>query len=58
MHVLAAASGVPTRVIAIDGKTVRRSSHKRSGKAAIHMVSAFAEALAPASGLIPMTHQN
>jgi predicted transposase YbfD/YdcC len=29
-------------VIAIDGKTVRRSSHKRGGKAAIHMVSAFA----------------
>jgi hypothetical protein len=29
-------------VIAIDGKTVRRSGHKRSGKAAIHMVSAFA----------------
>jgi predicted transposase YbfD/YdcC len=29
-------------VIAIDGKTVRRSGHKRGGKAAIHMVSAFA----------------
>jgi predicted transposase YbfD/YdcC len=39
---VAAVSGVPTGVIAIDGKTVRRSSHKRSGKAAIHMVSAFA----------------
>jgi predicted transposase YbfD/YdcC len=34
--------GVSPDVIAIDGKTVRRSSHKRGGKAAIHMVSAFA----------------
>jgi predicted transposase YbfD/YdcC len=34
--------GVSADVVAIDGKTVRRSSHKRRGKAAIHMVSAFA----------------
>jgi predicted transposase YbfD/YdcC len=34
--------GISADVIAIDGKTVRRSSHKRGGKAAIHMVSAFA----------------
>jgi predicted transposase YbfD/YdcC len=34
--------GVAADVIAIDGKTVRRSSHKRGGKAAIHIVSAFA----------------
>jgi predicted transposase YbfD/YdcC len=39
---VAAVSGVPAGVIAIDGKTVRRSAHKRGGKAAIHMVSAFA----------------
>jgi predicted transposase YbfD/YdcC len=39
---VAAQTGVPAGVIAIDGKTVRRSGHKRSGKAAIHMVSAFA----------------
>ena len=39
---VAAVSNVPAGVIAIDGKTVRRSGHKRSGKAAIHMVSAFA----------------
>jgi predicted transposase YbfD/YdcC len=32
--------GVPEGVVAIDGKTVRRS--KGTGKAAIHMVSAFA----------------
>jgi len=29
-------------VIAIDGKTVRRSGHKKGAKAPIHMVSAFA----------------
>ena len=29
-------------MIAIDGKTLRGSSHKKGGKAAIHMVSAFA----------------
>ena len=34
--------GVPSGVIAIDGKTVRRSHQKKAGKAAIHMVSAFA----------------
>ena len=33
--------GVPAEVIAIDGKTVRRSGGK-AGKGAIHMVSAFA----------------
>jgi predicted transposase YbfD/YdcC len=39
---VAAVAGVPTGVIAIDGKTVRRSGHKPGAKAAIHMVSAFA----------------
>ncbi|MBV8522252.1 MAG: ISAs1 family transposase [Acetobacteraceae bacterium] len=39
---VAALTGVPSGVIAIDGKTVRRSHHKKNGKAAIHMVSAFA----------------
>ena len=33
--------GVPAGVVAIDGKTVRRSG-KKAGKGAIHMVSAFA----------------
>jgi predicted transposase YbfD/YdcC len=33
--------GVPQGVVAIDGKTVRRSG-KKAGKGAIHMVSAFA----------------
>jgi len=39
---VASLSGVPAGVIAIDGKTVRRSGQKRGGKAPIHMVSAFA----------------
>ena len=39
---VAAQTGIPEGVIAIDGKTVRRSHHKKGGKAAIHMVSAFA----------------
>jgi Transposase DDE domain len=33
---------VSADVVAIDGKTLRGSSHKKGGKAAIHMVSAFA----------------
>jgi predicted transposase YbfD/YdcC len=39
---VAALPGVPGEVIAIDGKTSRRSYQKKAGKAAIHMVSAFA----------------
>ena len=39
---VAALTGAPAGVVAIDGKTVRRSGHKRGGKAPIHMVSAFA----------------
>jgi predicted transposase YbfD/YdcC len=39
---VAALTGVPEGVIAIDGKSVRRSHDKNGGKAAIHMVSAFA----------------
>ena len=35
-------TGVPEGVIAIDGKTSRRSYQKPGNKAAIHMVSAFA----------------
>jgi predicted transposase YbfD/YdcC len=37
-----ALTGTQEGVIAIDGKTVRRSGHKRKGQAPIHMVSAFA----------------
>src|SRR6185312_14124422 len=39
---VAAVTGIPAGVIAIDGKTVRRSGSKRNGKTPIHMVSAFA----------------
>jgi len=35
---------LPNQVIPIDGKTLRRSHDRRSGKAAIHMVSAWASA--------------
>src|SRR5947209_20523074 len=37
-----ALTGAPEGVIAIDGKTLRRSHQKKGAKAAIHMVSAFA----------------
>ena len=39
---VAAMTGMPAGVIAIDGKTARRSSKKGEAKACIHMVSAFA----------------
>jgi len=39
---VASLTGTPSGVIAIDGKTVRRSGKKKDGKAPIHMVSAFA----------------
>lgn len=39
---VAALTGAGAEVIAIDGKTLRRSGHKKGAKAPIHMVSAFA----------------
>ena len=42
--VQAVAATLPTQVIAIDGKTVRRSHDRHAGKAAIHLVSAWASA--------------
>ena len=39
---VAALTGAPAEVIAIDGKTSRRSYQKMGAKAPIHMVSAFA----------------
>jgi predicted transposase YbfD/YdcC len=39
---VAALTGAPAEVIAIDGKTLRRSYQKKGAKAPIHMVSAFA----------------
>ena len=35
-------TGIPEGVVSIDGKTARRSGHKRKGHAPTHMVSAFA----------------
>jgi predicted transposase YbfD/YdcC len=40
----AVASVLPAQVIALDGKTVRRSYDRLAGKKAIHMVSAWASA--------------
>lgn len=40
----AVASVLPAQVIALDGKTVRRSHDRSSGKGPIHMVSAWATA--------------
>jgi predicted transposase YbfD/YdcC len=42
---VASLTGAPAGVIAIDGKTVRRSYQEKGRKAAIHMVSAFAARL-------------
>jgi predicted transposase YbfD/YdcC len=39
---MASLTGAPAEVIAIDGKTLRRSYQETGKKAAIHMVSAFA----------------
>ena len=39
---VAGLTGAPADVIAIDGKTLRRSYQKKGAKAPIHMVSAFA----------------
>ncbi len=39
---MAALTGAPADVIAIDGKTLRRSYQKKGAKAPIHMVSPFA----------------
>jgi hypothetical protein len=39
---VASVTNLPEGVIAIDGKTVRRSGRKKDEKAPIHMVSAFA----------------
>jgi hypothetical protein len=39
---VASVTGIPACVIAIDGKTVRRSGRKKDHTAPIHMVSAFA----------------
>jgi hypothetical protein len=47
---VAALTGAPADVIAIDGKTSRRSYQKKGAKEPIHMVSAFAARHALCSG--------
>jgi predicted transposase YbfD/YdcC len=54
----AATAGMPEGVIAIDGKTVRRSAQKRNGKAAIHMVSAFAAGQRLVLGQVKVTEKS
>jgi predicted transposase YbfD/YdcC len=39
---VSAVTGAPPGIIAVDGKTMRRSGDKKGAKAAVHMVSAFA----------------
>src|SRR3974390_2230225 len=39
---VSAVTGIAAEVIAIDGKTSRRSHDRKSGKSAIHMVAPFA----------------
>jgi len=40
----AVATLIPDEIIAVDGKTARRSHHRRTGLAALHLVSAWATA--------------
>jgi predicted transposase YbfD/YdcC len=55
---VAAVTGVPAGVIAIDGKTVRRSGRKKNGKAPIHMVSAFAARQRLVLGQVKVTEKS
>ena len=55
---VAAVTGVPAGVIAIDGKTLRRSGHKKGGKAPIHMVSAFAARQRLVLGQVKVTEKS
>jgi predicted transposase YbfD/YdcC len=55
---VAVQTGAPAEVIAIDGKTVRRSADKKGGKAAIHMVSAFAARQRLVLGQVKVTEKS
>ncbi len=55
---VASVTGIPTGVIAIDGKTVRRSGRKKDAKAPIHMVSAFAARQRLVLGQIKVTDKS
>jgi len=47
---VAALTNTPAEVIAVDGKTSRRSYQTKGSKDAIHMVSAFAARQLPCAG--------
>jgi|SRR5271165_1000689 len=55
---VASLTGVPAGVVAIDGKTVRRSGHERGGKAPIRMVSAFAARQRPVLGQVKVADKS
>jgi hypothetical protein len=55
---VASITGIPEGVIAIDGKTSRRSGLKNKGKAAIHMVSAFAARQRLVLGQVKVTEKS
>jgi predicted transposase YbfD/YdcC len=55
---MAAVTGIPAGVIAIDGKTVRRSGRKRDDQAPIHMVSAFAARQRLVLGQVKVTEKS
>ena len=55
---VAAITGIPEGVVAIDGKTSRRSGSKSKGKAAIHMVSAFAARQRLVLGQVKVTEKS
>lgn len=55
---VAALTGAPADVIAIDGKTLRRSYQKKGAKAPIHMVSAFAARQRLVLGQIKVTEKS
>jgi hypothetical protein len=55
---VAALTGVPADVIAIDGKTLRRSYQKKGAKAPIHMVSAFAARQRPVLGQVKLAEKS
>src|ERR1700733_1736880 len=55
---VASITGIPEGVIAIEGKTSRRSGLKNKGKAAIHMVSAFAARQRLVLGQVKVTEKS
>ncbi len=55
---IAARTGTTEQVIAIDGKTVRRSHDRSAGKGALHMVSAWACANHLVLAQVPVTEKS